>query len=90
MTRLRASAGLSSRSSRTPTRDASSPRGTSLREGRIRADGRGPERGNGDFQHACRGDDEGGRRTVKVRFADSPKMSSYLLFLALGDLERLT
>lgn len=29
-----------------------------------------------------------GRRTV--RFADSPKMSSYLLFLALGDFERVS
>ena len=33
---------------------------------------------------------EVGGEQVKVRFADSPKMSSYLLFLALGDLERLT
>src|SRR6185295_12283172 len=29
----------------------------------------------------------GGRQSV--RFADSPKMSSYLLFLALGDFERI-
>ncbi|MBL8770813.1 MAG: M1 family metallopeptidase [Phenylobacterium sp.] len=31
---------------------------------------------------------EGGKR--RVRFADSPKMSSYLLFMAMGDFERIS
>jgi aminopeptidase N len=33
--------------------------------------------------------DTAGRETRTVRFADSPRMSSYLLFLALGEFERI-
>lgn len=32
---------------------------------------------------------EAGKTGDEIRFADSPKMSSYLLFLALGDFERI-
>ena len=55
----------------------------------VFADGDGGERSVCGRQHADGAGDPAGDRT-RTRFADTPSMPSYLLFLAVGDFERVT
>ena len=59
-------------------------------QGDLHADGRRAQESHGDLQHAGRARSPSCRATTqRVRFAPTPKMSTYLLFLGIGDFERI-